>query len=59
MSQELFAVPHPPTVLTVDAGARGALTPRFLTLVVRACLRREPHRADEPRFSTLDLPAAG
>jgi hypothetical protein len=58
MSQELIAVPHPPTVLTVDAGTRSALTPRFLTLVVRACRRREPRRVEDPRFSTVDLPAA-
>ena len=58
MSQGLSEVPCPPTVLTVDTGTHGALTPRFLTLVVRACRKREPRHVEEPRFSTVDLPAA-
>jgi len=45
-----------PAVLTVDAGSTGALSTRFLTLVVR------PQPADAPTTATVsevdDLPAA-
>lgn len=60
-SQGLHAVPpnREPSMLTVDTGATGALTPRFLTLVVRTrdewaelADRQRGHWPDE------DLPAA-
>jgi hypothetical protein len=49
-----------PTVVTVDAGSTGALSPRFLTLVVRAYREWEQPRAeDDPaRYSIEDLPRA-
>lgn len=49
--QELRAVPprRDPAVLTVDAGSTGALSTRFLTLVVRThparCRARDPRPA--------------
>ncbi len=47
-----------PTVLTVDTGSAGALSPRFLTLVVRAYREWEQPRAEDPaRYSIEDLPA--
>jgi hypothetical protein len=56
--RELRAVPprREPVVLTVDAGSTGALSGRFLTLVVR------PHPAGTPAATPAsevdDLPAA-
>lgn len=58
--QGLRAVPprREPTVLTVDTGSTGALTPRFLTLVVRGHGGQE-QRTEEPAGDEVgDLPAA-
>jgi hypothetical protein len=62
MSPQGFrAVPRRPvpTVVTIDAGAPGAMSPRFLTLVVRAYREWEQPRADDSaRYSIEDLPRA-
>ncbi len=54
----LHAVPPPraPAVLTVDAGSTGALSGRFLTLMVRPRPAAAPTRAPESEVD--DLPAA-
>ena len=56
--RDLRAVPPPrePAVLTVDAGSTGALSRRFLTLLVRPSLALP--RAEPAVSEVDDLPAA-